>query len=72
MILSREVNTLTGLALLLSHFFYVSLSAQVLGDALRIKDAPTTQLYQAFEEAGTDLAQVRLHRLQVSRFSLRR
>lgn len=32
---------------------------QVLGDALRIKETPTNQLYQQFEEAGTDLAQVR-------------
>lgn len=31
---------------------------EVLGDALRVKDTPTHQLYQAFEEAGTDLAQV--------------
>jgi hypothetical protein len=30
-----------------------------MGDALRIKETPTTQLYQRFEEAGTDLAQVR-------------
>jgi hypothetical protein len=34
------------------------LCVQVLGDALRIKGTPSTQLYQAFEEAGTDLAQV--------------
>ena len=33
---------------------------EVLGDALRVKDIPSQQLYQAFEEAGTDLAQVRL------------
>lgn len=30
-----------------------------MGDALRIKETPTNQLYQQFEEAGTDLAQVR-------------
>jgi len=35
----------------------VGVGAEVLGDALRIKEAPTTQLYQGFEEAGTDLAQ---------------
>jgi hypothetical protein len=31
---------------------------QVMGKPLRIKETPTNQLYQAFEEAGTDLAQV--------------
>lgn len=31
---------------------------EVLGDALRVKETPTHQLYQGFEEAGTDLAQV--------------
>lgn len=51
---------------------FLCVSAQVLGDALRIKDAPTTQLYQAFEEAGTDLAQVWLHRVQVSLEALNR
>jgi flavin reductase (DIM6/NTAB) family NADH-FMN oxidoreductase RutF len=35
----------------------VGVGAEVLGDALRIKGTPSTQLYQAFEEAGTDLAQ---------------
>jgi hypothetical protein len=29
-----------------------------MGKPLRIKEAPSNQLYQAFEEAGTDLAQV--------------
>lgn len=35
-----------------------SVVLQVMGDALRIKEVPTNQLYQGFEEAGTDLAQV--------------
>lgn len=35
-------------------------TVQLMGDALRIKETPTTQLYQQFEEAGTDLAQVRV------------
>jgi hypothetical protein len=36
----------------------LGVDAQVLGDALRVKEEPTHMLYQAFEEAGTDLAQV--------------
>lgn len=35
----------------------LGVDAQVLGDALRVKEEPTHMLYQAFEEAGTDLAQ---------------
>lgn len=35
----------------------VGVGAEVLGDALRVKDLPTQVLYQQFEEAGTDLAQ---------------
>lgn len=35
-----------------------SVKADVLGDALRVKDSPSQVLYQQFEEAGTDLAQV--------------
>ncbi len=37
----------------------LGVGAEVLGDALRVKASPSQQLYQAFEEAGTDLAQVR-------------
>lgn len=46
---------------------------EVLGDALRVKETPTNQLYQAFEEAGTDLAQV-IHPYQMhcSLFLVRR
>jgi hypothetical protein len=36
----------------------LGVDAEVLGDALRVKEAPSQVLYQAFEEAGTDLAQV--------------
>jgi hypothetical protein len=36
----------------------LGVDAEVLGDALRVKEAPSQMLYQAFEEAGTDLAQV--------------
>ncbi|KAI8476040.1 MAG: flavoprotein [Monoraphidium minutum] len=36
---------------------FQSVGAEVLGDALRVKDLPTQVLYQQFEEAGTDLAQ---------------
>eukprot|EP00775_Hariotina_reticulata_P004852 gene4852-5099_t len=35
----------------------LGVGVEVLGDALRVKDTPSHQLYQAFEEAGTDLAQ---------------
>ena len=38
---------------------FAGVGAEVLGDALRVKELPTQVLYQAFEEAGTDLAQVR-------------
>lgn len=36
----------------------VNVGAEMVGAALRVKAQPTQSLYQQFEEAGTDLAQV--------------
>ncbi|KAF6259934.1 flavo protein [Scenedesmus sp. NREL 46B-D3] len=45
----------------------LGVDAQVLGDALRVKAEPTQMLYQAFEEAGTDLAQALTNKEVIAR-----